>query len=177
MDIYSKQKEYKMPIFQLSASRSYNPVDNPIIRTVGTVGATSGSTTVSITSVDTGTVSAISTAISTRTVTVTGSTLPIGGSVTSASGSTLTLTYPYSVTVSAGTSGDWINWYFKDAPNEKQLPITRVLAASGSTLAYLDLDGSNATLSGVTGQLEISVMRTTSGTTGSVWGYSKGYSN
>jgi hypothetical protein len=166
-----------MSIFQLSASRSYNPVDNPITRTVGTVGATSGSTTVSITSVSTGTVTSIAALISSRTVTVTGSTLPLGGSVTSASGSTLTLTYPYSVTVSAGASGSWLDWYFRDAPNEKQFPITRVLAASGSTLAYLDLDGTGATLSGVTGQLEISVMRTLTGTTGSVWGYSKGYSN
>jgi hypothetical protein len=166
-----------MPIFQLTASRSYNPVDNPVNRTVGTVGATSGSTTVSITSADRGAVSAISSAIATRTVTVIGSTLPLGGSVTSASGSTLTLTYPYSVTVSAGASGSWLDWYFKDAPNEKQLPITSVLAASGSTLAYLDFDGTGATLTGVTGQLGISVLRTVAGTTGSVWGYSRGYSN
>lgn len=169
-----------MPIFQLVASRSYIPEDNPISRFQGTVQSASNSTTVGITGVDAGLVSRLNSLKSSRTVTVTGSTLPVGGYITTASGTSLTLTYPYTVSsVSAGQTSDWLYWYYLDAPNERQLPIDYVGGSGAFTLNYMDVDGSTASISTGTGfnEIKITVGRTLAGTTGTIIGFSKGNRN
>jgi hypothetical protein len=169
-----------MAVFSLVASRSYLPSDNPMNRFKGTVSSASNSTTVGLTGIDAGLVSSLNSLKSSRTITVTGSTLPVGGYITAASGTSVTLTYPYTVSsVAAGQTGDWLYWYYLDAPNEKQLPITYVGGSGAYTLNYMDLDGTTASISAGTGynDMQISLIRTLSGTTGTIIGYSKGNLN
>lgn len=164
-----------MPSFTILPSRSYIPSDNPVNRTKGTVGATSGSTTVSITSVDPSIVSYINSVRSSRIVAVSGSGIPAGGTVSAASGSTLTLSYGYNVSTSAGTL-NWIEWYFNDAPNSRQQFITKLYTTGSVTLDYIDVDGTRGTLSGITGtnQFDLTVARTLSTTSGTILGFSNG---
>lgn len=170
-----------MSIFTLAASRSYTPNDNLLIRFKGTVGATSGSTTVTVTGVDLGPILSMQGASGAgRPVRVSGSTLPVGGLFTAGATSSITVTFPYSVTVTASQANDWLYWSFADAPTEKQFPISYVITSGAFTLDYLDTDGTRATItSAATGvnEMVISVARTLSGTTGSIFGYSKGSSN
>jgi hypothetical protein len=164
-----------MPAFKIVPSRSYNPTDNPVNRTKGVVGGTSASTTVSVTSLDPVTVSSINSVLASRTVTLMGSTLPQGGTVTSASGTSVTLTYGYQVNVT-GASNDWIEWYYNDVPNSKQQYITKVMTTGTVTLDYIDIDGSRGTLSGITGtnQFDMTIARTLSTTSGTILGISNG---
>jgi len=172
-----------MSIFTLAASRSYNPNDNPLTRFKGTVGATSGSTTVTVTGVDLGPILAMQGASGAgRQVRVSGSTLPVGGIFATGNNSSITVSYPYSVTVTASQANDWLWWSFADAPNEKQFPISYVITSGAFTLDYMDTDGTRATMTSAgaaTGvnEMVISVARTLAGTTGSIFGYSKGSSN
>jgi hypothetical protein len=128
---------------------------------------------------DAGTVGTIAGLIVSRTVRVTGSTLPVGSSVTAASGTTLTLTYPFTVTVPAGQTNDLLEWSFGDAPNERQWPISRVVAIGAFTLNLMDFDGSAVNINGsaVTGvnEMELSLTRTLAGTTGALIGWSRGF--
>jgi hypothetical protein len=166
-----------MPVFSLVASRSYTPSDNPINRLVGTVTSASNSTTVGLTGIDSGLVSRLNSLRASRTITVTGSTLPVGGSITAASGNSLTLTYPYTVpSVSAGQTNDWLYWYYLDAPNEKQFPIDQVGGSGAFVLNFMDLDGTTASVSASSGynEVNVTVSRTLAGTTGTLIGYSKG---
>jgi len=169
-----------MPIFTLAASRSYNPLDNPINRIKGTIGATSGSTTVALTGLDPVTVSNIGTLKASRLITINGSGLPMGGTASVASGTSITLVYPYAVSVADGTANNWLEWFYGDAPNARQYPIESVINNGAATLDYLDSDGSKATIgfpASTSGQIEVSVTRTLAGTTGSLYGYSKGNIN
>jgi len=169
-----------MPIFTLAASRSYNPLDNPINRIKGTIGATSGSTTVALTGLDPVTVSNIATLKASRLIAINGSGLPMGGTASVASGTSITLVYPYAVSVAAGTANNWLEWTYGDAPNAKQYPISSVINNGAATLDYLDSDGSKATIgfpASTSGQIEVSVMRTLASTTGNLYGYSRGNIN
>ena len=166
-----------MPIFSLKPSRSYDPNSNPLIRFGGYVGGTSSSTTVGITGVDAGVLSAISSiTASGRAVTVYGSYVPAGGTATGFSGGTLTLTYPSAVSANATGSSVYLEYYLGDAPNHTQAQISSVVYSGVATLSYVDSDGSTAsiTTTNQTGQLSLSVLRTLSGTTGNLWGVSKG---
>jgi len=166
-----------MPIFLLKPSRSYDPNSNPLVRFAGYVGATSSSTTVGITGVDSGVLSAISTlTASGRAVTVYGSYVPAGGTATGYSGGTLTLTYPSTISANATGSSVYLEYYLGDAPNHTQALIGSVIYSGVATLSYVDSDGSTAsiTTTNSTGQLQLNVLRTLSGTTGSIWGVSKG---
>ena len=168
-----------MSVYTLAANKSYNPSDNTINPFRGTVGATSSSTTVSITGVDVGMVSYF--ASSSRPILVGGPSLPPGGTVTAASGTTVTVGIPYAVTVTASAASSLLEYCFADAPNAKQYPITRVVAAGSFTLNFVDLDGSSAnfavTAPNTVNELNLTVARTLAGTRGSLLGYSKGYSN
>lgn len=169
-----------MAVFTLVPSRSYNPTDNPLNRFKGSVQSASSSTTVQINDVDSGIVSQLNTLRSSRTITVVGSTLPNGGTISAASGTTLTLTYPYTVpSVNLGAVNDFLYWYYLDAPNAEQLPITYIVGSGSFTLDYMDTDGSRGTISASSGINEISlpVFRTLAGTTGTILGYSKGNYN
>lgn len=166
-----------MPVFSLVASRSYLPGDNPINRFKGTVSSASNSTTVGLTGIDSGLVSRLNSLRASRTITVTGSTLPVGGSITSATGNSLTLTYPYTVpSVSASSTDDWMEWYYLDAPNARQAPITYVGGSGAFVLNFMDLDGTTASISASSGwnDSQISLIRTLSGTTGTIIGFSRG---
>lgn len=168
-----------MPVFSIVANKSYTPSDNPINRFRGTVGATASSATVSVTT-DAGLVSLLNSLKSSRTITVTSSTLPNGGTITTASGSTLTITYPYTVSsIAVGQTNDWLNWYYLDAPNAAQLPITYFAASGAFNLDYMDVDGTRGTISAASGfnHAYLSVYRSLATTTGTILGYSKGNSN
>ncbi len=168
-----------MSVYTLTANKSYNPSDNPINPFRGTIGATAASTTVSITGVDAALVSSF--AASPRPILVGGSSLPPGGTVAAASGTTLTIGLPYAVTVTASAPNTLLEYCFADAPNAKQFPITKVIGAGSFTLNFVDLDGSTAnfavTAPNTVNELNLTVARTLAGTTGSILGYSKGYSN
>jgi hypothetical protein len=166
-----------MPIFSLKASRSYDPNSNPLVRFGGYVGATSNSITVGITGVDAGVLSTISSlTASGRTVTVYGTYVPAGGTATGYSNGTLTLSYPSAVSATATPSPVRLDYYLGDAPNHTQALISSVVYTGVATLSYVDSDGSTATITTTnsTGQLQLNVLRTLSGTTGSIWGVSKG---
>lgn len=169
-----------MAVFTLAPSRSYNPAENPLNRFRGSVQSASNSTTVQINGVDAGLVSQLNTLKSSRTITIIGSTLPNGGSITTASGTTLTLTYPYAVpSISLGSTSELLYWYYMDAPNAEQLPITYIVGSGAFTLDYLDVDGTRGTLTASSGinEVNLSVFRTLAGTTGSIIGYSRGNYN
>lgn len=166
-----------MPIFSLEPSRSYDPNSNPLIRFSGYIGATSNSTTVGITGVDAGVLNTISTLTSSgRAVTVFGSYIPAGGTATAYSNGTLTLTYPSQVSTTATGSSVYLDYYLADAPNHTQSIITSVVYEGATTLSYVDNDGSTATIATAsgTGQLNLTLVRTLSTTTGKLWGYSRG---
>ena len=88
---------------------------------------------------------------------------------------------PYQVTVTGSAANSLLEYCLADAPNAKQFPITKIVGSGSFTLNFVDLDGTSAnfpvTAPNSVNALNITVARTLAGTTGSIIGYSKGYSN